>query len=134
MTVARLTKQLNDPMSLIEVSRKGIPFKLFESIVAHGVFDIKEWAAFLHLTERTLQRYKKEQLSFGSLHSEKIIEIARLEKRGLDLFEGKENFDIWMNSKLVALGGMKPIDFLDTSFGITIIEDELTRIEYGVLA
>lgn len=134
MTVAKFNTQFNDPMVLIELSRKGIPFQLFENIVSLGVFDIKSWSKFLHLTERTIQRYKKEKSSFGALHSEKIIEIARLEKRGLELFESKENFDIWMNSKLIVFGGQRPIDFLDTSFGIGIVEDELTRIEHGVLA
>lgn len=134
MTVSKLKSGFSDPVALVKLSRSGIPYALFENIISIGVFDLKEWAGFLHITERTIQRYKKNKTNFQDLHAEKIIEVAKLENRGIALFESKENFDIWMNAKSVALGGERPIDLMDTSFGIGLIEDELTRIEYGVLA
>ncbi|NEN24917.1 DUF2384 domain-containing protein, partial [Cryomorpha ignava] len=40
----------------------------------------------------------------------------------------------WLDSNIVALGGIKPKTLLDSSFGISILNQELIRIEHGVLA
>ena len=134
MSIKLLDKLLNDNIELIILSRKGISYELFEFIVSKGSFSIKEWCEFLHLTERTLQRYKKDGRSFEPLHSERILEIAQLQKRGIDVFGNLENFNQWMNSKIIALGGIQPKELLDNSFGIAEVNAELTRIEHGVLA
>lgn len=134
MSIKVLEKILNDDIKLIGLTRKGISYELFNSILIKSPFSIKEWSGFLHLTERTLQRYKKEDKSFESLQSERILEIAQLQKRGIEIFGHVENFDQWMNSKIIALGGIKPKELLDSSFGISMINAELTRIEHGVLA
>jgi len=39
-----------------------------------------------------------------------------------------------MDTKIIALGGVRPKDMLDTSFGINAIYDELGRIEHGIFA
>lgn len=134
MSIAALEKALDDRIELINLTRKGIKYKLFQSIVATGPFTIKDWSSFLHITERTLQRYKKEKKSFEPIHSERILEIAQLQRRGIDIFSNVENFTQWMNSKNIALGGIKPKELLDNSFGISMLNDELTRIEHGILA
>lgn len=134
MTAKSIEKILDDSVALVKLSRKGINYSLFDSIVKSGPFTIKDWVVFLHLTERTLQRYKKENRSFEQLQSSRILEIAQLQSKGKEIFDGVENFNQWMNSKVVALGSIKPKDLLDNSFGIGMLNDELTRIEYGVLA
>lgn len=134
MTTIALQKILDDEVEIIKLTRKGIDYKLFNKIVSKEVFSIEEWSTYLHLTVRTLQRYKKENKIFEPLQSERILEIARLQKRGEDVFGNKENFNTWMDSSIIALGGNKPKDFLDNSFGITLLNQELTRIEHGVLA
>ena len=50
------------------------------------------------------------------------------------MFEDKANFDSWLDTKSIGLGGIKPKDLFDTTFGINLVCDELTRIEHGVLA
>ena len=81
-----------------------------------------------------MQRYKKERKSFDSNSSEKIIEIALLYKYGIEVFGNKEKFNTWLETKNVALGGIVPKELLDNTFGINLLKDELTRIEYGILA
>jgi putative toxin-antitoxin system antitoxin component (TIGR02293 family) len=53
---------------------------------------------------------------------------------GIEVFGGQERFNTWLTTKNTALGGIKPKDLLDSSFGIQMLKDELTRIEHGVLA
>jgi len=121
-------------LDLIRLAREGIHYKTFISIVMKSPFGMEEWAKFLHLSERTFQRYKKEKRPFSSIHSEKILEIAILFSKGIETFGDKERFYTWLDTKNVSLGNIKPIKVLDSSFGINLIKDELTRIEYGVLA
>ena len=53
---------------------------------------------------------------------------------GTEIFGDKVKFDSWLESDNIALGGQKPKAFLDNTFGIGLLKDELIRIEQGVLA
>ncbi len=134
MSIAQFNSQLIDTVELIKLSRKGIPVSLFEEIVQSNPYSIKQWSKFLHITERTIQRYKKEKRKFESLQSDRIIEIAKLQLKGKEVFGSKSNFGEWMNSKIIALGNIRPVELLDSSFGIEMLMDELGRIEHGILA
>ena len=123
-----------DVTYLISTSRKGVTYSNFSVIMNHGPFSIEDWSNFLHLSERTMQRYKKEKKSFDPIHSEKILEINLLYNRGVEVFGKKENFDQWLSSRSIALGGIPPKDLLDNTFGIHLLNIELTKIEHGILA
>lgn len=97
-------------------------------------FSLAEWAAYLHLSERTIQRHQKEKKSFQPIQSERIAELVLLYKYGVDVFGDKENFNKWLETKSMALSGQSPKELLDTKFGIGMVKDELGRIEHGVLA
>ena len=66
--------------------------------------------------------------------SERILQIQIIYQLGLDVFEDQASFDQWLNLNSIALGGRKPKDLLDSTFGVEVIKDELNRIEYGILA
>ena len=119
---------------MITLIRQGVSFEEFDRFASKSTFSNEEWAEYLHISERTMQRYQKEQKSFDSLQSEKIVEIALLQKRGVEVFGQKSKFQSWLETPSIALGGLLPKSYLDSSFGITLLKDELTRIEYGVLA
>lgn len=120
--------------SLINAIKEGVNFTFFERLAISIPFTLREWSAYLHLSERSLQRYKKQKGTFNAVTSEKIIEITMLNKFGIEVFGKQENFNVWLNTKNVALKGIKPKELLDSSFGIQLLKDELTRIEHGVLA
>lgn len=119
---------------LINASREGISYMLFNRIVDKSPFTIQEWSDFLHLSERTLQRYKKVKRTFDALQSEKILQIILLYRFGIEVFGTKEKFDQWLEVKNIALGQIMPKELLDNAFGISFLKDELMRIEHGVLA
>lgn len=95
---------------------------------------MQDWSRFLHLSERTMQRYKKEKKDFDPIYSEKIIEITLVYNRGVEVFGNQGKFDTWLETSNIALGGMTPKSLLDNTFGIQFVKDELIRIEQGVLA
>jgi putative toxin-antitoxin system antitoxin component (TIGR02293 family) len=123
-----------DILSMIAVVRNGLDFSAFMAIAGNSPFTLGEWSSFLHLSERTIQRFKKDKKRFDPLQSEKILQIALLYNHGVEVFGGREKFDAWLESEQIALGRMKPKDLLDSNFGIGLLRDEITRIEHGVLA
>ena len=121
-------------LAIIDAVRTGISFKYFDNIVNNTPFSLGEWANYLQLSERTIQRNQKASKSFQPLQSEKIVDLLMLYKYGVEVFGDKDNFNIWLSSKSVALGGRCPKELLDTKFGIDMVKHELGRIEHGILA
>ncbi len=121
-------------LTFIDLIRQGIPFREFLNFVKVFPFSMSEWSGFLHLSERTMQRYQREKRKFDSLQSEKILEIALLYKKGTAVMGNAEKFNAWLETDNLALGKVLPKSLLDSTFGIGLLKDELTRIETGVLA
>ncbi len=123
-----------DSFDLTNMVREGVPYPYFNALSNQIHFGLEEWSSYLHLSERTIQRYKKENKSFDPLYSERILQIELLYKKGIAVFGVADNFYTWMDTVSIPLGSIKPKDLLDTGFGIEAIYDELGRIEFGVLA
>ena len=119
---------------LMDIAQKGISFRIFNSLTKKFPFSMQDWADFLHISGKTLSRYQKEDKSFDTLQSEKILQIEILYKRGEQVFGSADNFLIWLRTENIALGKTKPQNLLGSSFGISLLMDELARIEHGVLA
>ncbi len=117
---------------IIQIVREGIPYYAFEKFATASPFTMADWSGFLELSERSLHRYKKDKKSFDRMRSERIIEIARILKKGIEVFGDEEKFTTWMNLRIIALGGIKPRELLESSEGIKILEDELVAIDYGI--
>ena len=123
-----------DILVLIRYVKNGFRFSSFTSLSKNIPFSLNEWSYFLNMSERTMQRYKKEKKTFDPIYSEKILEVMLLYKLGINVFGNKEKFISWIEAKNLALGGVKPKELLDNTFGISLLKDELTRIEHGILA
>lgn len=119
---------------LVNIIRAGIRYKSFKIVANQLPFQDSDWSKILHLTSRTLERYKKEDKLFQPIQTERIIEIQQLMNYGLEVFEDKISFNTWLNSPNIVLGGSIPKDILDTTMGINMIKDALGRIEHGILA
>jgi putative toxin-antitoxin system antitoxin component (TIGR02293 family) len=119
---------------VISEVRKGIAYSSFINAVKSVPLTLKEWSEILDLSERTMQRYKKEKKAFDTLQSEKIVQVTLLARYGREVFADEKKFNIWLNTESLSLGRIKPKELLDSSFGIDLLKDELTRIDHGVLA
>ena len=123
-----------DVLAIVEVVRNGVSINDFNKIVVDTPFSLTEWANYLQLSERTIQRNQKEKKPFQQIQSERIVEVSMLYKYGVEVFGEKDNFDTWLTSRSISLGGRIPKELLDTKFGISMVKDELGRIEHGILA
>jgi putative toxin-antitoxin system antitoxin component (TIGR02293 family) len=123
----------NTILYVINEVRKGIAYSSFINAVRNVPLTLKEWSEILDLSERTLQRYKKEKRAFDTLQSEKIVQVTLLAKYGREVFGDEKKFNSWLDTENMSIGKVKPKDLLDSSFGIDLLKDELTRIEHGIL-
>lgn len=124
----------SDVVNIMEQVRDGISYEEFEEIADGLPLEISDWSRILHISDRTLHRYKKEHRRFEITQSEKILEILFLSRFGAEVLGDMVRFGKWLSLENVALGGVRPLDYLDNSFGIQYIRDVLIRIEHGVLA
>ncbi len=125
---------LSNKMLIITAIRMGIPYSLFDLIQHHAPFTENDWAGFLDISTKSLQRYKQASKQFKPSQSEKIIEMAEVTNVGLDVFGDMNKFKLWLDTPNFSLGNMKPMELLRDSYGKELVLSELTRINYGILA
>ena len=123
-----------DKYTLYTKANKGLKYTEFEDFVKDNVIPYNKVSTLLELSERTLQRYKKEHKTFSALHSQRILELKQLDKTGKEVFGNKEKYRHWLMTPSSFLKNKKPIDLLTNSFGVDILMDELSRIEQGIFA
>ncbi len=123
-----------DPYNVIKSIREGVEYEVFSRFDDLTGFSLSEWSGFLHVSERTLQRYKTTGQHLGAVQSEKFLAIAILFQQGIQVFGSTDKFSLWLETVNVAFGGIRPKELLDNSFGIEMIKSELGRIEQGILA
>src|SRR5205823_1299250 len=121
-------------MLIIQVIREGVPYSFFNLIQIYSPFSENDWANFLNLSTKTLQRYKQTSKQFKPIQSEKIMEMAEVTNVGLDVFGEPEKFKLWLDTPNFSLGKHKPIELLKDSYGKEMVIGELTRINHGILA
>lgn len=124
-----------DPLDsdLISLIRKGLAKKNLDKLMDTTGLDLSAMAGILHVSTRTLHRYTDESILSPDI-SERLLEIARLYARGQEVFGDLDSFKSWVREPVPALGFKKPLDYLDTSIGIRLLQDELGRIEHGVFS
>jgi putative toxin-antitoxin system antitoxin component (TIGR02293 family) len=122
--------QIND-LDLIAISRMGLASKEMTTLADRLELSGKEIARLLTLSTRTYHRRKPEQL-LDPVATERLLLLTKLADHGYDVFEDQHNFNQWLRQPLRILGQQAPLDILDTSQGIKLIDNLLGRIEYGV--
>ena len=63
-------------------SLKDFTYNEFKKIADKAPFTQAEWAAMLHVSERTLQRYAKSNGSFAPINAERAMQIDKVLKEG----------------------------------------------------
>jgi putative toxin-antitoxin system antitoxin component (TIGR02293 family) len=115
-----------DSMQVIDLIRNGVSgdsitrFAELLSIPKNDVYNL------LNLKARTAQRQVSKNLDADK--SGHLVQITRILQRCVEVFEAK----CWLKSPNYTLGNQVPLQLLDTTEGIELVRDTLTRIEYGV--
>ena len=124
---------LNNKLLIVHSIRNGISYSFYNKIKELSPFTEIDWANFLGVSTKTLQRFKNEKNHlFKPQHSEKIIELAEVTNYGNEVFDSKSEFYEWLKLPSFALGRMTPLELLMDSYGKEMVMEELSRIDHGI--
>ncbi|MGK0412603.1 MAG: putative toxin-antitoxin system antitoxin component (TIGR02293 family) [Polaribacter sp.] len=125
----------DNKMLVIQVIKKGLPYKIFNAIKKIIPFTEDEWANYLNISKKSLQRYSNDKNHiFKPIHTEKIIELAEVTNFAKDVFDSTEQFYLWLNTPSFIFNNLKPSELLQDSYGKELVMEELNRIEHGIFA
>jgi uncharacterized protein (DUF2384 family) len=136
---AALKNEINEPQAFYGMVA-GIPhlqdfsWQDFKKIADRSPFSLSEWAAMLHVSERTLQRYAKNNGNFASINAERALQLDGLLTKGRAVFGSVSRFYEWLQSQPPAPEGQLGVVLLSSAAGINLIMAQLGRLEHGVLA
>ncbi len=116
------------------LSVKDFNYKEFKKIADKVPFTQKEWSDILHISERTLQRYAKENGNFNFSVADRILQIDKVIKRGIEVFGNLDKFINWIRDNPYMLEGRLSVQSLASFEGINKVLTQLGRIEHGILA
>lgn len=106
----------------------------FKKIADKAPFSQAEWANILHLSERTLQRYSKNNGTFAPMNAERALQIAKVLEEGKMAFGSTEKFYNWLKGNPYMLEGNLSLESLSTLDGIEKVLVQLGRIQQGIFA
>jgi len=135
-----IDNSVNEPEAVYNRSVRVIPavkdFSYFEfkKIAQNTPFTQSEWAAMLQVSERTLQRYAKNNGSFAPINAERAIQIANVINEGIKTFGNVEMFYNWIKRNPYMPEGSLSFDSLTTYEGIGKVRTQLGRIQQGLFA
>ncbi len=115
-------------------SLNNFTFNEFKKIAATAPFSQAEWASMLHVSERTLQRYAKNNGSFAAINAERILLIDKVLKEAITTFGNIEKFYQWIKKEPYMLEGNLSFNSLSTYDGIQKVLTQLGRIQQGLFA
>ncbi len=118
---------------VVDMIRKGLTKKSLDHLMDHFDVTATEMAKMLHTSDRTMRRFTEHSV-LNPEHSERLIELAKVFAHGLEVFGSAPRLRKWFTTEVRSLGGRRPLDLLDTSLGISIVNDTLGRIEHGIVA
>ncbi|HTQ06476.1 MAG TPA: antitoxin Xre/MbcA/ParS toxin-binding domain-containing protein [Polyangiaceae bacterium] len=119
-------------LELVGSIRSGLPYAAFEALAKQAELSTEEAESALLIPRRTLARRKTAgTLDAGS--SERVVRLARIAARALDVFEDDEAaVTRWLRTPLRELAGETPLSLVDTDLGAQEALDVLERIEDGI--
>ncbi|MBC7535944.1 MAG: hypothetical protein H7258_09655 [Ferruginibacter sp.] len=111
---------------------KDFTYTEFKKIADNTPFTQAEWAAILHLSERTLQRYAKSNSSFAAINAERAFQIEKVLKEGKLAFGTAQNFYNWLKRNPSMLEADLSLQSLTSLDGIEKVLTQLGRIQHGL--
>jgi putative toxin-antitoxin system antitoxin component (TIGR02293 family) len=127
----RVRSQL-DAHDLLE---HGIPARAFHFFISstHLFRADKTMEKTFGMSVRTYQRNKKTpNKALSPEQSGKTWKVAELMARVIAILGSEKEAENWFERPAMALEQRRPVDMLSTPAGIELVEDHLTRLEYGV--
>lgn len=131
------------PADIVALVRDGVAAVEAKGWIARSRLPVGETLRALDLPVATFNKIVARRGRFSPAVSERIVGFARLigkvekmvEGAGRDArFDAAEWLSRWLRRPLPALGGARPIEFMDTVTGQAIVAQKLDQIALGAYA
>lgn len=132
--IARYQKYFADAISILLSTKKGLKAEAVFDFISVSKLSNNQVEQLLNKTIKTFNSYKANNTVLDATTSEKLLKLFALYEKGCLIFSSVEEFNQWLALPAIGLGGQIPFSLLDTITGIQMVNEELTRIEYGDLA
>ena len=131
--VALVGLREDDPIAIFKAVQKGLSFSALETFQRRSGLSTSEVADAIVITGRTLAR-RKELGRLEPEESDRLLRVARVFAKALDLFEGDADpARAWLSAPQRALRGVAPLVLARTDLGAREVEALVDRLEHGVL-
>lgn len=117
--------------ALIQRVRSGLPYAALEAVATRFEIPQDTLVRVLALPVRTLARRKKER-RLRADESDRLLRLGRMAALAEEVLGSREKAIAWLRKANKALGGMSPLDRVDTDLGARHVEQVLFRIAHGV--
>jgi putative toxin-antitoxin system antitoxin component (TIGR02293 family) len=122
--------KLDNPAVFIDAVRVGVPGEVVKSAIKTFGNDRELFVRLLGTSSSNLSRfYVRKALDPGD--SEAVLDAIRVLNQATDVFEDRGMALEWLQSRVPALAGARPLDLFDTAEGRNWVRAALRNIEHG---
>ena len=125
-----LGRTLRTDDDLRSAIREGFPQKVVGSLMSSAGLTLKELSATLDLSPRSLQR-RRTQGRLARYESDRLYRLAHIVALAKRYVGDDETAVRWLRRPNRALGGVVPLELIDTEPGARAVENVLGRIAFG---
>lgn len=131
-----LRHKLKHPLDAHELLLEGLPGKALTHLLGRLVFLDKTLSCekAVGMSLRTMQRYKQQKRAkpLNQEQSGRTWKFAEILAKAIEIFGSQAEAEQWLERPAMGLDQRRPIDLLATPAGVELVEELLTRLEYGV--
>jgi putative toxin-antitoxin system antitoxin component (TIGR02293 family) len=130
-----IRRKLKTKLDVHEVSLRGLPNVSVAKFIGRLVLlrgNVPALEKIMGMSLRTLQR--KRQAPTKALSQEqtgRTLKFAEVLAKATEVFGSQQNAEEWLQRPAMGLNDRLPIELLATPTGAKLVEDFLTRLEYG---
>ena len=126
----RRISSLND---LRKDTKAGMPYQSFKALCGKLGVDHTEAEVVLRIPPWTLVRRRNNQ-RLRADESERVVRFTRIVSQVTAVFGNKANAAEWLRRPNRALGGIRPLELVNSDHGIRQINGILARIAHGMVS
>jgi putative toxin-antitoxin system antitoxin component (TIGR02293 family) len=130
-----LSYQVHNALDAHELLERGLPGHALDYLMGHlKVLDKTDsLEKAVGISVRTYQRRKDApSRPLSQEQSGRAWKFAEILSKAIGVFGSQEEAEEWLERPATGLDQRRPIDLLSTPAGVELVEDYLTRLQYGV--
>lgn len=122
------------PSDIIQRTRHGFPVVALHDVASVLGISARQLCDALRVRRRMAPLHKSSETLLTSDESDRLLRVLKTLNRATGVLGSQDSGRRWLCSEVRSLGGVRPLDLLDTGTGYFLVMDTLGRIEQGIAA